>query len=226
MPEIILHQWEISPYCGKVRRLLRHKGLPFQVREYNGLRVLAAGKLSPAGKLPVLEYDGERIQDSSRIAAFIEERHPEPALIPKSGREAHLVHIFEDWADESLYWYEVYFRFMWTEAADKAFAVIQQGRPAWEKKLIVTSAVPMMRQKLRAQGIGKYDAATVTGQFLEHLRHLEGLLAEGDWLVGGQCTLADIAVVSQLAEVKRTSHLAPRFADFPRVSAWMARVGD
>jgi len=148
MPEIILHQWEISPYCGKVRRLLRHKGLPFQVREYNGLRVLAAGKLSPAGKLPVLEYDSERLQDSSRIAAFIEERHPEPALIPKSGREAHLVHIFEDWADESLYWYEVYFRFMWTEAADKAFAVIQQGRPAWEKKLIVTSAVPMMRQKL------------------------------------------------------------------------------
>lgn len=226
MPEIILHQWEISPFCGKVRRLLRHKGLPFQIREYNGFRVLSAGRLSPAGKLPVLEYDGQLIQDSSRIAAFIEERHPEPPLIPKSGRDAHLAHVFEDWADESLYWYEVYFRFMWAEAADKAFSVIQQGRPAFEKKLIVASAIPMMRQKLRAQGIGKYDADTVTRQFFEHVDHLEGLLAENEWLVGERCTLADIAVVSQLAEVKRTSHLASRFDNYPAVSAWLARVGD
>lgn len=226
MPDIILHQWEISPFCGKVRRLLRHKGLPFQVLEYNGLKVLGAGKLSPAGKLPVLEYDGQLIQDSSRIAVFLEEKHPEPPLIPRSGREAHLAHVFEDWADESLYWYEVYFRFMWREAADKAFSVIQQGRPAYEKPLIVASAIPLMRQKLRAQGLGKYDAETVTAQFLAHLAHLEGLLSEDAWLVGKHCTVADIAVAAQLAEVKRTSHLAPRFADYPRLQEWLARVGD
>lgn len=226
MPEIILHQWEISPFCGKVRRLLRHKGLAFEVLEYNGLKVLGAGKLSPAGKLPVLEYDGQLVQDSSRIAVFLEEKHPQPPLIPRSGRDAHLAHVFEDWADESLYWYEVYFRFMWKEAADKAFSVIQQGRPAYEKPLIVASAIPLMRQKLRAQGLGKYDAETVTAQFLSHLAHLEGLLSEDAWLVGKHCTVADIAVAAQLAEVKRTSHLAPRFADYPRLQEWLARVGD
>jgi arsenate reductase-like glutaredoxin family protein len=36
MPEVILHQWEISPSCGKVRKLLRHKGIAFSVRNYNG----------------------------------------------------------------------------------------------------------------------------------------------------------------------------------------------
>lgn len=226
MPEIILHQWEMSPFCGKVRRVLRHKGLPFTVKEYNGPRLLMAGRVGPAGKLPVLEYDGQFIQDSTAIAAFLEARHPEPALIPVTGRDAHLVHVLEDWADESLYWYEVYFRFMWKDAADKAFSLIQQGRPAYEKPLILAAAVPMMRKKLREQGLGKYDAATVTRQFFEHLAHLEGMLAEGDWLVGNSCTLADIAVASQLAEVKRTSHLAGRFADYPAVQKWLARVGD
>ncbi len=225
MPDIILHQWEISPFCGKVRRILDFKGLDYQIKEYNGWRVLAAGRLSPAGKLPVLEYDGELIQDSSCIAAFLEARHPEPPLFPKGGRDAHLAHVFEDWADESLYWYEVYFRFMWPEGAEKAFAVIQQGRPAWETLLITQSALPMMRQKLRAQGIGKYDAETVTTQFLEHLQHLQGLLSESEWLVGNACSIADIAVASQLAEVQRTSHLAQRFQDYPAVAAWLVRVG-
>lgn len=225
MPHIVLHQWEISPFCGKVRRILKFKGLDYEVREYNGFKVLAAGRLSPAGKLPVLEYEGQMIQDSSRIAKFLEEHHPEPPLFPASGMAAHLSHVYEDWADESLYWYEVYFRFMWPEAADKAFAVIQRGRPAWEKKLIVASAGPMMKQKLRAQGIGKYDADTVTGQFFEHLAHLDGILSGQPWLTGEQCTIGDIAVASQLAEVQRTSHLAARFSEYPALDAWLKKIG-
>lgn len=225
MPKIILHQWEFSPFCGKVRRILKHKGLDFRVHEYNGWGVLAAGRLTPAGKLPVLEYDGTLVQDSTQIAWFLEERHPEPALFPGDRQLAHLAHVYEDWADESLYWYEVYFRFMWPEAAHKAFAVIQQGRPHWETALIVNSVLPVMRWKLRAQGLGKYNPETVTQQFLAHLSHLEGVLSGREWLVGECCSIADIAVASQLAEVVRTSHLASRFDEFPALQAWLARVG-
>ena len=41
-PAIVLHQWAISPFCGKVRRILEHKGLPFEVVDYNGLRARKA----------------------------------------------------------------------------------------------------------------------------------------------------------------------------------------
>ena len=50
------------------RAILRHKGLPFRTVDYNGLKALRARKLWPVGKLPVIDYDGERIAGSSRIA--------------------------------------------------------------------------------------------------------------------------------------------------------------
>ena len=62
VPAIILHQWRISPFCGKVRRVLEHKRLAYDVVDYNGLRARKASGLSAAGKLPVLDYDGERIR--------------------------------------------------------------------------------------------------------------------------------------------------------------------
>jgi glutathione S-transferase len=225
MPDIILHQWEISPYCGKVRRILAFKGLPFSVREYSGWKIAQVGRLSKVGKLPVLEYEGELIQDSTVIAKFIEKKHPDPLLYPLDGMAAHLAHVFEDWADESLYWYEVYFRFMYPEAADAAFSVIQKGRPAYEKKLILMAAIPMMRRKLKAQGLGRYEPELVTQHFMAHVQHLEGILAAQPWLVGESCTIADIAVAAQLAEVRRTSHLGGALDRFPALSAWLNKLG-
>ncbi len=77
MSRIVLHQWEISPFCHKVRKILQHKQLVYVTKNYNGLLALKISKLSKSGKLPVLEYEGEWIQDSSDIAEFIERRYPQ-----------------------------------------------------------------------------------------------------------------------------------------------------
>jgi len=84
MPRIVLHQWEISPFCGKVRKMLAHKNLAYETVEYGGLLASGAARLSRVGKLPVLDYDGTRIQDSTEIAAFIERHHPDPPLFPQN----------------------------------------------------------------------------------------------------------------------------------------------
>jgi glutathione S-transferase len=44
------------------------------------------------------------------------------------------------------------------------------------------------------------------------------------WLVGAERTIADIAVGSQLAEIVRTSHLAPEIARRQRVTEWLTRM--
>lgn len=223
MTDIVLHQWEISPFCGKVRRILDHKGLPFQVRNYNGLLALQVGKLSPAGKLPVLDIDGERIQDSRRIAAVLEQRFPERPLIPADPAQRAQMEILQDWADESLYWYEVYFRAEYDAAWDKLVRYLCEGRPAWEKPVLNVVARPQFRRSLRAQGIGRMDKVAVETRFSTLLQALDTQLAGREWLVGESKTLADIAVASQLHEILRTSHLAARIADSTNISRWLQK---
>ncbi len=223
MPEIVLHQWEISPFCGKVRRILEHKGLAYRVENYNGLRARKAAGLSTAGTLPVIDYDGERIQDSSDIAEFLDAKHPEPPLLPADRHRAAEVHVWEDWADESLYWFEVYLRFAYDEPRAASVALLCAGRPGFERTLVGAALKGRYRKKLAVQGLGKLGHARVEAKFLAHLDALDAVLAQRSWLVGDARTLADIAVQSQLAEIQRTSHLAPELTKRAHLGAWLAR---
>jgi len=83
MPKIILYQFgkDIGvesgfPFCVKVHRILSYKKLPYSVKNMGLPKAIR--EVSPeTGKLPVIRYDGELIQDSSRIFNFLKEKHPE-----------------------------------------------------------------------------------------------------------------------------------------------------
>lgn len=223
MPAIVLHQWSISPFCGKVRRILEHKGLPYEVVSYNGLRSRKVAGLSKAGKLPVLDYDGERIQDSSDIAAFLEAKHPEKPVFPADPDLRAQAQIWEDWADESLFWFEAHQRFMYPEACDKAAASLAEGRPAFERVLLKGAVKRIYGQRLKAQGLGRLPTERVEQRLLGHVDTLETLLGRRRWLVGDARTIADIAVASQLAEIISASHLAPQIKRREKVMEWLSR---
>jgi glutathione S-transferase len=223
MSEVLLHQWEISPFCGKVRKVLRHKGIEFSVRNYNGLLATKASALSRAGKLPVLDFDGRRIQDSSAIVAFVESHVPQLPLLPILPAERALALLLEDWADESLYWYELALRMGDPAVLPKAAELLCTGRPAWELLLIGMVLKRTYPKKLKAQGIGHLPPGRIHEQLFGHLAAIEELLAAGPWLVGAAKSIADIAVSAQLDEIVRTSPLAPRVLAYPRLRDWLAR---
>ena len=223
MAKIVLHQWEISPFCAKVRRLLRVKGLAFETVDYGGLRAMRAARLSGVGKLPVLDYDGTRIQDSSDIAAFLEQRHPEPALYPSDPAQRGQALLLEDWADESLYWYEVYLRATYPEVLPDVVALLCKGRPKWERGIFGAIFRRMYRVKLREQGLGRQDRTVVESHLLGHMASLDAMLSGRDWLVGSAMSIADIAVSVQIDEMLRTSVLASRIREHGAVMAWLGR---
>jgi glutathione S-transferase len=224
MPTIVLHQWAISPFCGKVRRILEHKGLAYEVINYNGIKARKAAGLTSVGKLPVLDYDDERIQDSSDIAVFLEKKHPEKPIFPADPELRARAHFWEDWADESLYWFEVYQRFMYPEARAEAAKLLAEGRPGIERVLIGRAIKRIYSKKLAAQGLGRMTTERVEQRLLDHVDTLETLLGKRKWLVGDERTIADIAVGSQLAEIVRSSHLAPEIAKRTKVTEWLSRV--
>lgn len=224
MTEIVLHQWEMSPFCNKVRRCLAHKGLPYRVINYNGLRALAARRLSAAGTLPVLDHGDTRLADSRRIAEFLDRQYPEaPRLYPDIPQAMAAARLWEDWASQSLYFHEIRLRMIDEVARERALDLICAGRPRWERWVLARHFRRHYPAKLREQGIGRLDPAEADAQFFDHLDTIEALLHGRAYLAGLELSIADHSVAAQLSEVLRTSPLADRIRSYTGVRDWLAR---
>jgi glutathione S-transferase len=135
-----------------VHYALRCKHLPFL--PVNLGNPAAVSKYNPRGKLPVVEYDGKLIADSSDILRYVEERHPEPRLYPADARERARALIMEDWADESYYWHVVYENWLVDDQFDKFAAEILAPLPALIRPIARIVARRQTRANLRGQGRG------------------------------------------------------------------------
>jgi glutathione S-transferase len=71
------------PYCARVRIVLAEKDIPYQTVVIDlADRPAWLYEKNPSGKVPVLEDDGWVLPESSVIAEYLEERFPQPALLP------------------------------------------------------------------------------------------------------------------------------------------------
>ena len=71
------------PYCARVRIVLAEKGVPFETVVIDlDARPAWLYELNPVGRVPVLDEDGWALPESAVINELLEERYPEPPLLP------------------------------------------------------------------------------------------------------------------------------------------------
>ena len=93
------------PYCARVRIVLAEKGIPYDPIEIDlDDRPAWLYEKNPSGLVPVLEDEGGLVLPESRvIMEYLDERFPEPALMPTDATERALVRLacerFDDFAD-------------------------------------------------------------------------------------------------------------------------------
>jgi glutathione S-transferase len=220
---IVLYQYQISPFCDKVRRILHLKRQPYEVVEVPPSRTPLIGRKNPARKLPFIEHDGRVIADSTVIALHLEETFPEPAILPSDPRERALSHLLEDWADESLYFYEMLLRFTLPHNAERWLPQLLWSEAAPVRALMKPILPTVIRRQLHSQGLGKKPLDAVLDDLDRHLDALDARL-DGDWLVGSRLSLADIAVFVQLDCIGGADEGRRRIDDRPRLAGWMDRV--
>jgi glutathione S-transferase len=96
-----LIQIPFSHNCIKVRVALQIKGLPYEVENIRPMDRSEVIRVSGQGLVPVL-VDGERaVADSTAILLYLEERQPEPPLVPRDPAARDLCLLLEDWADRA-----------------------------------------------------------------------------------------------------------------------------
>ncbi|MEM6683228.1 MAG: glutathione S-transferase family protein [Pseudomonadota bacterium] len=224
MTKLTLWQYDISPFSDKVRRAAFYKGLDYDVRE---VLISETGKLkhiSPTGKFPVLETNGQYIVDSTDILAFFEELQPEPSLTPAAPRDAALATILEDWSDESLYFYDLSMR-AWPQNMDWFLDDLLRHEPKGWKNWLFRKLIPSQLPKAgKQQGIGRKTQATITKDITSLFTAISALLDGKEWLVGDSLSHADLAVRSMTYVINRAIEGRAALDTLADVRAWEARV--
>lgn len=96
---ITLYSAARCPYAARARIVLAEKGLEFELVEIDlSDRPGWLYEKNPTGRVPVIEEDGWVLAESAVIMEYVEERYPEPALLPPdpADRAAVRLLIFRD----------------------------------------------------------------------------------------------------------------------------------
>ncbi|HEY0147747.1 MAG TPA: glutathione S-transferase family protein [Allosphingosinicella sp.] len=193
---MILYGSSMSPFVRKVLAFAAEKGLELEHKPL-GLGsddpdFLAA---SPFRKIPALRDGDFGISDSSAIIAYLEAKHPEPAMIPAEPRARARTIWFEEFSDTLLFACggKMFF--------NRVVAPRFLGRP------------------------GDTDIADKAEceELPPILDYLEGVVPEpGNFLVGDTVTLADIAVAGPFANFRLMDMDVS--GTHPRTQAWVNSI--
>ena len=219
----ILHQYQVSPFAAKVRRCLYYKGIPFDTVNYGLSGVGKIKKLNPRGKAPFMVHNGLIIADSTDIIGYLEKTYPEKRLIPADARLSAQASIIEDWADESLYFFDLTMRSWPNNSALLAEDLLLEDKGIMRR--VFQPLIPrIIARQAHGQGTGRKDRESVCKEIEEHFRSIDTLVKDTGWLVGDHLSVADIAVASMCTVLDRAEEAQALMAEAPALLDWRERV--
>lgn len=219
MAGIIFYDWPHSPFCMKVRAILDYKRADY--RSVNPLAARAKLLKRGTGKVPAIEIDGAFVTDSTNIAHALEERFPDPPLLPSNQRERAICHAVEDWADESLYFLGLYYRWFEKEGRKpvaSVFGASLKGRLAYRYYL------RLILRQLRGQGTLRKQPEDVRRDLERQLEAVEGLLTPGPYVFSDKPYPCDFALWAQLNYLNRTPSGHAEIDKRPTIAAFIKAV--
>lgn len=97
---LTLYEVAISPYVQKVKIALREKSIPFALESAElGVADSPLASVNPRCEVPTLVDGDVRVFDSTIILEYIEDRWPEPPLLPKDPGQRARVRAIEEVCD-------------------------------------------------------------------------------------------------------------------------------
>ncbi len=164
----------LSPYCRKVRLSLGEKKLEVElVEERYWEQDPDFMRRNPAGKVPVVKMDGLTMAESGAICEYIEEQHPEPALLPTDAAGRFEVRRLVSWFDDKFH-AEVTSKLLYERVNKK---IMGQGYPDSKNVKAGAKAIKF------------------------HLDYMGWLLEDRRWLAGNSMSLADFAAAAHLSSL-------------------------
>ncbi len=208
MPEIIFHQYAMSPFSEKIRKVFALKNLEY--REVDQPAWMPKPHLTPMTggyrRIPVLQIGADVYCDSALIARTIERRCPEPSIHP--GGNVAAAEAMASWADKTLFFSMV--ALVFTAMAEVIPPVLFEDRRKMFPQMnldVLRAAVPGSR-----------------GALASACAMLDATLSRQAHVLGEAFSVADAAVYHALWFVRSDPASARILYSRPNLAAWFARV--
>lgn len=186
----------VSVHTRKVIVTALLKGLQFQVEPVTPFNPPANwAELSPTGKIPVADIDGFNLADSAVICAYLDRLHPAQPIYPQEAKAYAQARWLEEYAGAVLFREMIHGLFL-----NKVIkpGILKQPTDTTAVATILDDVVPV------------------------RLSYLESALT-GDYFAGGQLSIADIAIASNLVNFHYLGYEIDR-GRYPKLAAHFHRM--
>lgn len=162
----------LSPFCRKVRLVLSEKKLEFELIEekyWEKREDFLA--LNPFGQVPVLQNSEITLTESSAICEYLNEKFPDPELLPNNIEERAEVRRVVSWFDDK-----------------------------FNREVTQKLVYERITKKIIGEGFPEAKNVKVGMQNIKfHIDYMSSLLEYRQWLAGNEMTLADFTAAAHFS---------------------------
>ena len=227
MEAVTLYQFELCPYCHKVKAALEAKGIAFTKVEVNPMNKKELPVL-PAGaprKVPVIQVGSETVFDSTAIVAYLEAHDTtglrltptDPTLLAKS-------QLVEKWVNDDLsHVLPTVIYGTWGEAIKAAKVVAKTSNFGMVQNAMVRAGGSLIMHQVAKRIVSKRGGGEPAAMLAAEMDKFEAWLGETDFIGGTALCVGDVAAhgcLTCIAEFPAFTVIMAR----PRVAAWYQRV--
>jgi glutathione S-transferase len=195
----------LSLYSGKTRSYLIKKGIPY--RELHASHPDFVRRIVPAVGLvvvPVLEApDGTLVQDTTRIFEYLEQRFPDPCVVPSSPLQNAVAWLIGAFGSEGLLQPAMHYRWSYRREQEAFLRAefarilsVSDGAAAREARAL--SYMRQMSDYLPSLGVTPRTIPAVEASCEALLDLLQAHFAEHPYVLGGRPSIADFGLMAPL----------------------------
>ena len=226
MDTVTLYQFELCPYCHKVKAALEAKGIAFTKVEVNPMNKKELPTL-PAGaprKVPVIQVAGETIFDSTTIVAYLEAHDQTVRLTPSDPALLAKSQLVEKWVNDDLsYVLPTVIYGTWGEAIKAAKVVAKTSNFGLVQNAMVRAGGSLIMHQVAKRIVAKRGGGTPTAMLATEIDKFEAWLGTHDFIGGTELCVGDVAAHGCMMCIAEFPAFATIMAR-PRVAAWYQRV--